>query len=807
MKTLFATIPLSLCLSLGTVVFSASLVGCRLDDNRLRGSIKINPDGDGQVLFRLEGLSEALPLLDTGTLQISIENKTRGAIEELAWTEIHSPFELIGTDCGDKIEPEESCGLEVVFHSPGEGIFSSPVTFSYRDFRGAVRTQDIELTGSGQFPGVGQVVKLYPEHGANWNDYVRRPDLSLTAFELEDEPCDPAAAELHSQCVHGAELLMVNTGLHSCEGLELTESLDVFDWFCLEREGQARFFSRGLLERRGLKDLIEASGWRSNSIEIRREGQLILTTPTSVWWENPVVPLPDNSATELVELDNVSGEEPGTIYYLSESRATKGYDVVGDKVAVVVADGAVLSGASTIEANRCHLFPSNYRCLVYFRDVNFNWFEGQLSGLGSDATALLSVRDSKRLVVQNTSLLGSSQRGLTLYYVGSSVFRHLSIANTSWGIDGSQLMGSILYSVDIQNSQVHGVSIDPWAFKNTFQSVRVTSSRFYAFNIAAFRDTNLIGISALNSGSMGFYLDSVFSYRNTFLSLLSANNSTGMQVHRLTQSVFTNVATLNTRYGIDWFASSDQEDNANRFSGALLIGGQTESPPCNILDYGRANVGLVHGNCTDTGADGSSEYTGNASTAVLRTERSIAGAFRGKVSETDSVNPADALGLALYGNLVDFFSWFRFENRFRAWGKHHPDAFPSTNNRRDCEAGETCQIWDWRLDSAGTAIYNRSGDGANPNSPFVAGEPCPPEVHGDRVETNLNESPSTYLIHAMEIPFDGVGNDNGLCESGERCIYMPHFGAYQGQGNYRLNECQFQDGVVSGVTMYAYPDP
>ncbi len=41
MKTLFATIPLSLCLSLGTVVFSTSLVGCRLDDNRLRGNIKI----------------------------------------------------------------------------------------------------------------------------------------------------------------------------------------------------------------------------------------------------------------------------------------------------------------------------------------------------------------------------------------------------------------------------------------------------------------------------------------------------------------------------------------------------------------------------------------------------------------------------------------------------------------------------------------------------------------------------------------------------------------------------------------------
>src|SRR5262249_51927166 len=45
-------------------------------------------------------------------------------------------------------------------------------------------------------------------------------------------------------------------------------------------------------------------------------------------------------------------------------------------------------------------------------------------------------------------------------------------------------------------------------------------------------------------------------------------------------------------------------------------------------------------------------------------------------------------------------------------------------------------------------------------------------------------------------------NHNGLCETGEHCIYAPNFGAYQGTGT--LSTCTFQNGTVTGVTMYGY---
>jgi hypothetical protein len=62
-------------------------------------------------------------------------------------------------------------------------------------------------------------------------------------------------------------------------------------------------------------------------------------------------------------------------------------------------------------------------------------------------------------------------------------------------------------------------------------------------------------------------------------------------------------------------------------------------------------------------------------------------------------------------------------------------------------------------------------------------------------------------MNAVELPGYYPGNNNnGLCESGETCVYSPNFGAYQGEGD-PLSQapCVFSDGTVAGVTMYAYP--
>ena len=100
---------------------------------------------------------------------------------------------------------------------------------------------------------------------------------------------------------------------------------------------------------------------------------------------------------------------------------------------------------------------------------------------------------------------------------------------------------------------------------------------------------------------------------------------------------------------------------------------------------------------------------------------------------------------------------------------------------------------------------NRVVSGTTDNAPFQNGAACPSQIHGNVTLTDKKTTPNTYLKHALEVPLDGIGDDDGLCESSETCIYSPNFGAYQGEGDYTTLTCVFQDGTIVGVKMHAYP--
>jgi len=69
-------------------------------------------------------------------------------------------------------------------------------------------------------------------------------------------------------------------------------------------------------------------------------------------------------------------------------------------------------------------------------------------------------------------------------------------------------------------------------------------------------------------------------------------------------------------------------------------------------------------------------------------------------------------------------------------------------------------------------------------------------------------------VNAVEIVdprapgYIAAGNHDGLCNTGEACVYLPNFGVDQGQeaGAASLATCAFAaaGGGVSGVMMYGY---
>lgn len=233
------------------------------------------------------------------------------------------------------------------------------------------------------------------------------------------------------------------------------------------------------------------------------------------------------------------------------------------------------------------------------------------------------------------------------------------------------------------------------------------------------------------------------------------------------------------------------------FSGNLLLFGN--SSPCGV--YGGANQGLYHNTCTQSGTDGSNDYGAHASTATFRSSLDPIASIVGKVDVDDSANASDNLGLRAFAAITD---WLTFRYPMRGYATDG-SAFPNSDNQGVCAAGD-CRIWDFRLASSDTILRNTIGNGLAQNPPFVAGAACPAPVHGNQVMTDNQTVPNTFLLAAFEIVEDSVGDDDGLCESNEACIYAPNFGAYQGEGDYlAAGSCTFANGAVSGVTMYAYP--
>jgi hypothetical protein len=177
------------------------------------------------------------------------------------------------------------------------------------------------------------------------------------------------------------------------------------------------------------------------------------------------------------------------------------------------------------------------------------------------------------------------------------------------------------------------------------------------------------------------------------------------------------------------------------------------------------------------------------------TAKDLSTSFVGRVF-ADGSNSGNSSG----SNTVAAADFFHFDNFFRAWGGN-TSTFSSNMGRSAGTPANVMSIWDWRTNNSDTAIRNRSNDGSTANAAFVVGGTCPSAVDGNKSITDYNSI--TYLVNAAEIPGMG-GNNNGLCESGETCVYQPNYGSYLGEGAYTSDTCTFQNGTISGVQMFGY---
>jgi hypothetical protein len=317
-----------------------------------------------------------------------------------------------------------------------------------------------------------------------------------------------------------------------------------------------------------------------------------------------------------------------------------------------------------------------------------------------------------------------------------------------------------------------------------------TSSTNNIFVQLTINSTKDAGIFIYNGANMN-----VFSHVSTVNNLWNGVMFSGPSV---TNNGFNSLALLNSPKPIE---TQQTGGTGNQFynlaissftagSGYAVGTAGTGSP---FLIFGGYLVKRTNDSCLGDESNLSGSCSAGGVTTTSLADSSWNTAFLGAAS-SDAMNSADTSGTASYTSLsTNIMHWLNFENTYRSWGLPLPF---SPTSRGSCTSG-TCQIWDLRANPAGP-LYNKSFDGQNPNGTInTDGNTCSALTVSPMA--TMTAAGKTFLVNAIELEQDKIGNENGLCEAGEDCLWAPNIGSYQGTGGLSIGFCVVGDGMGPGL--------
>jgi hypothetical protein len=658
------------------------------------------------------------------------------------------------------------------------------------------------------------------------------------------------------------------TGYSSCTNLSLTENLGVFAWSeCVLESGVPTFFSQGLAPGKGLRDLISNSGqWKDNFVDVKYSTVSVArSNRTAPWFNNTIVNLASGSTNNSNSTSIKSLGTVGAIYFVETSGLKSyGYSIGADKVSLITLGNSKLSKyepgkSNNFRTNDCGSSGANQDLLICIAAQKFLWIEANLEGIdptsGFGASSGIYAKGMKFSRIHASSIGSTSAQatvgalkfessvsnlisGLRMSHVGfgaqftttskTNIVRNLAIAN----VQGND---STTRSLDVSSS----------SFSNKFYDLRVShhstqSSAAHAIEIRGDRNvflrTHISNIKGSGSGlGLGCSGSTNCASENKFIQFVVAGaDDSGIFLNgeSIKDNLFMNVSAVNNRNTSVFFqggsASSPTGYTGNTFVSVASAntGRAFASAPSNLSGSGNQFIDLyidqsaralditqsgfgtrarsfIYGNLAQ--ACGADSAAGNADTRTgdllcedpTSSSGDLSNGFAGKVSVDDSKNPADTNGFAASIGSGD--GYLQFESFFRGLGLDGSN-FPHSDQRGF--ALGNFRIWDFTANRTGN-LFNRSYAGTTANDPLNSdGSAC----GGNTVKASdtFVHKGIAFLRNAIEIDGDHVGNDDGLCSSNENCLWSPHIGAYQGQGDISAGYCTITGPTLTGIKVFQY---
>jgi hypothetical protein len=603
---------------------------------------------------------------------------------------------------------------------------------------------------------------------ASWSSWIRTSDPTLPAWAQAEVACD-GTEQGFAGCVHAGEMRRAATTLSSCVGLTIADTLGALQWTCVYNGGSVEIVATGLAPGHGLRHLVNASGWIPDAVQVQRNGQLIAASTPAAWWSDPVVVAPSSG-------QSVSLATAGTIYVIASTQLSHGYSLDADGISFVVLPGATLEASPSTPAN-CDFTLGNgtmTSCMLVASNHLFPWLEGDFDGefvaqvevllvnstfarvRGVRATSSgqfghdISVQNSSQTAIVDSMAVEGYWYGLEIN--GGHDNAVIGLTASDNGRAGTGAAGLFLRSTTANtisrvlgaNDTQYGALLVTGAVGNTVAHVTVASNDYDGVFVTD--NANVVAqVAAVNNPSNGVELDS----QSSGMQLVSANNATG---------IATDIAPPELSASI---AVGSNTNNCAIYQGSAFT-------------YSRSPI---------------------ASSASVVTGIDLATAFFAAVTATDSANASNSNGAASQSSITD---WFHFDDPSRAWGED--GAWPGAHGM--CTTN--CRIWDWGRTQGDTMLVARTLSGVASAEPLVPGQPCPPRLDGSNAV--MDASSRYFLLGAVELIGDGVGNDDGLCQSGEVCLDLNTAGAHRDEFlTWTATGCVFHDGLVTGVDVRGSP--
>lgn len=582
----------------------------------------------------------------------------------------------------------------------------------------------------------------------NWNDYAQSATPTNACLGTEAG---------YFACLHGGEKKFVPFSAASdCSGYTASDELGAFDWACDATGGAGNvfFYSTALKGSKALADLLNASSWRENRVLISQNGIPVASSPRMVWWSNPVTPLPDSPT--IGSPITLSGS--GTIFTVSSTRTvTEGFQFAagasGYKIGIAVFPGAILHLSDQASQTVCGA-SNNQSCVFNIRDSRFFWFEGEYR---NDWTAYFSGYN----VLGFNAAHGVIRRAKATGFFGG------------FGSDSSPITSSFFSQLNASRNQFGVMVYGSNNIIDRLVSTSVAGDSIYL--TPSFAGDTIIQSSLLQSLNVANNANAIITATQVIAAInILGNDATLHNVRGSGGAIIQgNSRTTFSQFAVPYFVLANSSNN--KFTGNWLT---DVGPSCTVV--AGTNPG-IDSSCAIQGAlSNFTRTTGNGNHLVL-----------GPITIDDTANASDSNGAQAFASIVD---WVNFENPWRMW---------ATSTGTTCTSG-TCQIFDFRLSPSDTRYRNTTGNGVAQNAAFVSGGACPAWLDGNAYLRDAASTPRTYLANAIELLGTG-GNSNGLCESGENCLYTPNFGLYQGEGDYTLKSCAIgTGGTIQNVRLYSY---